>query len=202
MLTPEKAVAFEWLVVRAQMDSEQAAEKLIEKVNELDSVSEDEISSISGVTAMHQSTNTKSGTPRSVVSDHSGDALGTLQFLTTLKNLSPDSVNRAQIFDLFCQLLDCFTVRDHQNFCASKLGRYHTELERCIDRSVASSDLPQASQDGHHATEVQEIENKYKVQPGTVGVLGLTQRIDGSWWVVKLATCVCPSCLSFYLRRS
>ena len=55
-----------------------------------------------------------------------------------------------------------------------------------MDRSVASSDLPQASQDGQHATAVQEMEKKYKVQPGTVGfeIGGLLFMKDELWEIL------------------
>jgi hypothetical protein len=72
------------LVVRAQVDSEQAAQKVMDKVVELDSMA-DETTLAAAVTAKEEAIKIKHGTERSVLLHHRGDALGTLRLLTKLK---------------------------------------------------------------------------------------------------------------------
>ena len=121
----------------------------------------DETTLAAAVTAKEEAIKIKHGTERSVLLHHRGDALGTLRLLTKLKILPSDTVSLGQIFDLFCDLLDCYTARGHQNFCATKLGKHKTVLARCIDGSIGDSETLQAAEHGERVKALDEMENKY-----------------------------------------
>ena len=157
----------------------------MDKVVELDSMA-DETTLAAAVTAKEEAIKIKHGTERSVLLHHRGDALGTLRLLTKLKNLPSATVSREQIFDLFCDLLDCYTVRGHQNFCASKLGKHKTVLARCIDGSVGDSETLQAAEHGERVKALDKLDKKYKVLDGTIGfeVGGLLFMKDDLWQII------------------
>ena len=78
-------------------------------------------------------------------------------------------MSREQIFDLCFDLLDCYALRERQNFCASKLGTHKTVLARCIDGSVGGSETLQAAEHGERVKALDKLEKKYKVLDATIG---------------------------------